>query len=110
MELLPEADYPSPRRAWLSKVGVGMIAAMAGILARREDASAHYFHSACCHLANPPGTGTCASGTFFSWTCCNGTYLYQCVECWDRNYCDRPASCFNGCFYKSYAVNLSTAC
>ncbi len=102
-------------RRWLGRAGIGLVAATVGLLGRSKQAAAHGYHAQCCHLANPASsTHSCPSGTLFSWTCCQGRRLYACVECWDTDFdCDNddpPSSCWNGCFFRSYVVNLSTAC
>lgn len=117
-------------RRWLGKVGIGMVALGAG-LARNPTRAAVTYGGAdqCCFLANYPSNNkSCPAGTLYSWTCCQQTRLYQCVECWDENPppqfddCDgdgekneaddrdAPDDCFFGCWFRSYVVDLSTGC
>lgn len=94
----------------LGKGGVGLLASAAFLLRSQDKAGAHENHYACCHLANPHDSGCrCASGTLRSWTCCSGTSLYSCIECWDQRF-PQPSSCWSGYFYCSRGVNLSTRC
>lgn len=111
MRQSPENDL-STRRSWLGKAGLGVVAAAAGLLGRRSGAQAshgpaHMYH--CCALANGHSGPSCASGTSYSWTCCDCQRIYRCYECWDTAY-PQPSSCWQGYFYKSYGVQLSTTC
>lgn len=89
----------------LSRVGIVLIAATAGLLRSAEPASAS-FQYACCFLSHQPGgcpggnnsNHWCPPGyTKRVWGCCYGGLhlLYVCSEC------TKGSSCFQGPYYCS---------
>lgn len=87
-----EFDAAADRRGfigWMGRLGLGVIGAVAGLLATAETASAHGIHVGCCHLSNTSscsGSGSsynCPSGTYKrAWHCCQTDGGYRmCGEC-----------------------------
>lgn len=93
-------ESTSSRRMTLSKLGVGLVAAVAATFAKATPASAdgicNYY--GCCCLKFPAG-GCPGSGPSHgcpplrykrAWTCCQGTTLYYCSECTTGSSCWSP--------------------
>lgn len=97
---------------WVSRAGIAVVAATAGMLARTQPASAHtcpgglYHCGTCCCLAKPNTypMGPCGAGyTYRSWGCCAGGFFNICAECaagydcftgpWQKSMCWQPGGC-----------------
>jgi hypothetical protein len=116
----PAGYEPVRRRGLLgvlSKGGILVVGALAGVVATSSEASAHNYHVACCHLArsNSCSRGCpsncsfcCPSGwTKRSWGCAAGARPIVCGECQRGG---TNTTCWNGGEYLCSVAIDQNAC
>lgn len=113
LEVQRREDQSIQRRGFFSllgKLGLAMAAGGTALLPSGH-AAAHGYHYQCCHLANPHDPSCSCSGVWkHQWSCCYGTKISYCLECWDASYPGPPTSCWDGYFRCSKATATTIPC